>query len=306
MEGPLFAHVGIDENGLGPQLGPLVVTGILATASAEGQRYLRSLDLATMPRIDDSKKVAAFGNTGLAEAWARALCPEAESPDALIAQLTLLPMAELKSLCPTVAEPQCWAPGGRFSAPPSLVAEVARDRDALRAQGVTLTTVRSAVLCSERLHRLKNSGRTLFEIDLHAMEDLLIAFRSMAGRELEATCGKVGGIGKYLSKLGPLAGTLATIEHEERARSTYRFAGLGRVSFVMDADGSDILVALASLVGKYVREVLMGKVADFYLARDASLQRPSGYRDPVSGRFVLATVALRAALGVPDRCFLRP
>jgi ribonuclease HII len=306
LEGPAFSHVGMDENGLGPQLGPMVVTGVLARVSERGARYLRALDLRSMPRIDDSKKVAAFGNTGLAEAWARALCPGAASPDEIIERLSLMPERELRAPCPSGVAPQCWAAGGGFSAPDSLVAAVEADRAALLAEGVELAQARSVILCSERLHRLKGGGRSLFQIDLNAMEQLLLAFREQTPGDLEAVCGKVGGFNRYLANLGPLSGRLATIEEEGRPRSTYRFAGLGRVSFVRDADGTDALVAIASLVGKYLREVLMGKVASFYLARDAALIRPSGYRDPVTARFVLATVEARRAAGVPERCFLRP
>jgi hypothetical protein len=185
-----------------------------------------------------------------------------------------------------------------------MVARVREDLAGLRARGVELLAPRSVYVCPSRLHDAKARGESIFDTDLHSMERLLLSFSDLG--PFDAVCGKVGGYHRYLAKLGPLAGYPAAIEEEGAARSAYVFAGLGRAAFVRDADGADLLVALASLVGKYAREVLMGNVARYYTARDPDLPRPSGYRDPVTGRFVLATAARRRSLGVPDRCFLRP
>jgi ribonuclease HII len=302
----MAALVGIDENGLGPRLGPLVVTGVLAEATPEGARWLRGDGAGAMSRIDDSKKLASFQRPEVAEAWARVLAPSAD-PDGLIEAVSLLDRRELRRLCPSAAvEAQCWSAPLSFEARPSLLDAVRGDLDELRGRGVELRAVKSVILCSERLHRQRAAGATLFDIDLHAMEQLLLALRERASTDIDAVCGKVGGLDRYLPRLGPLAGYPAVAEVEGRAASRYRVAGVGTVAFVRDADGSDLLVSLASLVGKYMREALMAKIADHYLAADPSLPRPSGYRDPVTGRFVDGTGPRRRLEQVPDRCFLRP
>jgi ribonuclease HII len=298
--------VGIDENGLGPRLGPLLVTGVLASASAEGARWLRSEGAGAMARLDDSKKLASFHRPEVAEAWARALVPGALDPDALVEEVSLLRQDELRALCPRHVEAQCWSPSPPFQADTRVQAEVASDLEDLRRRGVRVLAVRSAILCSERLHRSRDAGHSLLTTDLHAMESLLLALREQADGEIDAVCGKVGALDKYLPRLGALSGIPATIEEEGKAASRYRFAGLGSVAFVRDADSSDLLVALASLVGKYLREVLMSKIAAYYLRQDPSLPRPSGYRDPVTARFVEGSASLRRLALVPDRCFLRP
>jgi hypothetical protein len=61
---------------------------------------------------------------------------------------------------------------------------------------------------------------------------------------------------------------------------------------------------LASLVGKYVRELLMARIARFY-PRDDGSASPSGYHDPVSAAFVTSTARLRQRRRVPDVCFER-
>jgi len=301
-----LALVGIDENGLGPKLGPLVVTGVLARVTPGGARWLRSEGAGAMAHLDDSKKLASFKKPQVAEAWARALSPGASGADELVEGLSLLSRRELRAYCPSGVEAQCWGPGPGFVAQPGLLAEVRGDIEDLRGRGVELVGARSMILCPERLHRERGEGATLFDIDLHAMERLLLALREEAGVEIDAVCGKVGGLDRYLPRLGPLSGVLATTEVEGRAASRYRVAGLGTVAFVRDADGSDLLVALASLIGKYLREALMGKIAAHYLAGDPALPRPSGYRDPVTERFVQGTEARRRLEQVPDRCFLRP
>jgi ribonuclease HII len=112
-------------------------------------------------------------------------------------------------------------------------------------------------------------------------------------------------MGDYSKFFGPLSGYLHAVLEQGRGRSAYRFPGLGEVHFVRDADASDPLVMLASLVGKYVRELLMNRVARFYVADHEPDARPSGYHDPHTARFVQATALLRLQRSVPNGCFER-
>jgi hypothetical protein len=61
---------------------------------------------------------------------------------------------------------------------------------------------------------------------------------------------------------------------------------------------------LASLVGKYVRELFMSRIAGHYPGDDEA-PRPSGYHDPVTARFVERTALVRKRRRLPDRCFER-
>jgi hypothetical protein len=142
-------------------------------------------------------------------------------------------------------------------------------------------------------------------MDLHAMEALVLALQELAGTEVLAVCGKVGGIGNYPKFFGPLAGRLHTALEQSPARSTYRLPGLGTLSFVRDVDAVDPLVMLASLVGKYLRELLMGRIARRYAADAGAQPPPSGYHDPRTAQFVQRTAAARRRLRVPSTCFER-
>src|SRR4051812_4264388 len=67
-------YVGIDENGMGPRLGPLIVTSILAEVDEAGAKIVASRPRgAIAKRIGDSKKLVAFEDSALGEAWARAI-----------------------------------------------------------------------------------------------------------------------------------------------------------------------------------------------------------------------------------------
>lgn len=304
---PISYRIGADENGLGAQLGPLVVTAVLARVSSDGQRALsRRLPKRIAKDLDDSKRLVAHNNVSLGEAWARTLAaPRANNPQDVLAQLLLEDSAQLRLPCPKHVESQCWSTANEaFAAAPEMLTRIEGHVAALRAKGIELCRVRSSVICTRLLNDAKASGTTRFSVDLHAMERLVLALRQEAGADVHAVCGKVGGIGEYSRFFGPLSHRLHAIISEARPHSAYRFPGLGELHFVQDADATDPLVMLASLAGKWVREILMARIVRFHAAGDGALHA-SGYNDPVSKRFVESTRLARKKKRVPDTCFVR-
>lgn len=306
---PPRVRLGVDENGLGARLGPLVVTAVAARVDAGGRAALeRPLPRALRADLDDSKRLVAHGDVALAEAWARALMPAAVTPAELFTRITLEGERDLRADCPGAAEPQCWhLEGERFCAPAPLLARVARHVDALRELGVEIAGARSSVVCVRRLNEARARGVNRFAVDLHAMERLVLEAREAHGLAVEAVCGKVGGIGAYGPCFGPLAGRLHVVVEEGRASSVYRFPGLGELRFVRDADAADPLVMVASLIGKWLRELLMARIGRFHQrALGAAVDNgPSGYHDPVTAAFVRRTLPIRQAASIPDGCFER-
>jgi hypothetical protein len=119
---------------------------------------------------------------------------------------------------------------------------------------------------------------------------------------------------EYDRFFGPLAGRLHTSLQVSRQRSAYYFPGLGELHFVQDADARDVLVMLASLVGKYVRELLMARISRFYDGAEAppstgaaagTALGVSGYHDERTDAWVAATAARRRTLRIVDDCFER-
>ena len=306
-------RLGLDENGLGPRLGPLIVTAAHATLNEQGAaRFTRALPKSIRADLDDSKALVSCHNYSLAEAWARVVVRrqsgvDAPSPEALLQKLAGDSVAELLPLCPPSTSKQCWFKGGEtFVSDEEQCARVEQHLHKLEQLGIHLETVRSEVICTGKLNALKQQGIHRFSADLHAMERLILRLQHDAAAPVEAVCGKVGGIGKYEPFFGPLAGRLHTALEEGQAKSSYYFPGIGMIHFVRDADASDPLVMLASLVGKYLRELLMGRIARFYRDQvEEDYQTPSGYHDPVTAQFVEQTAGYRKKLKIVQDCFER-
>lgn len=310
-------RVGADENGLGARLGPLTVTAVLAQVSQKGARLLRRrLPAALRGDLNDSKVLVSCHDVSLAEAWARALverlCPNspATNPDELFRILSHHTPEQLTAPCPPSTRAQCWTPGKEtFTSTPEQLARMRQHLNFLELRGVQFRGLLSSVVCNGRLETLKEKGINRFSADLHQMEELMLRMRALAEADIEATCGKVGGMTQYGRFFGPLSDRLHVCLGETAAESAYAFPRLGTVRFLRDADASDPLVMLASLVGKYVRELLMRRIAHYYVDHlvlgEERFVVPSGYHDPVSNRFVLATAEARRKLAIVDTCFQR-
>ncbi len=313
---PFFA-VGIDENGLGPRLGPLVVTAVALEASAGAERAAMSKPTKTLaPRLGDSKALVRYGGSSLGEAWARAIATRLgfgslDDPDALAHAFFLDDKAVLRSPCPPAlqlasAGGQCWGVMGEaFGSDDASVAQASRDLDRLEKRGLRVRALRIGIVCTQRLNEAAARGVSRFAVDLHTMERLVLSLREELGHDVVAVCGKVGGYDRYGDAFGPLGGRLHIAMEEGRARSEYRFPGVGQIAFVRDADASHLIVSLASLVGKWARDLLMSRIVRYYRAGDAGLPDASGYHDPVTKRFIDATALTRKHRGLPDACFER-
>ena len=295
------------------------MTAVLARVNEQGRRTLsRKLPRAIRADLDDSKRLLSHTDVALGEAWARVLAHEggpATSPTELFERLSLEGSDKLQKPCAAHVAGQCWNDRGEaFRAEPEIIERVTQHRRALAERGVELLTVRSSVLCTKQLNDAKGRGTNRFVADLNAMEALVLELRAHAGADVEAVCGKVGGIAEYSKFFGPLSGRLHAIMGEGRARSGYRFPGLGEIHFVRDADAADPLVSLSSLIGKYVRELFMSRIGQHYEPRteltadgvdENEERRPSGYHDPVTAGFVLRSALLRRKRKIPDHCFER-
>ncbi len=304
--------LGIDENGLGPRLGPLVVTSVVARVTDGGHKRVVSRPRGALrSRLGDSKRLVAYGDSSLGEAWARAIVrrsgqTEPSAPEELVRILSLDGAEALRAPCPGDHAGQCWsADRESFAADPELVLQVGRDLARLDGGGIRVLHAACVVTCARRLNEGIARGLTRFHLDLHAMERLALEARARAGVDVAATCGKVGGFARYPPAFGPMSGRLHAVAEEGRARSEYVVPGLGSIAFVRDADDKHLLVSMASLIGKWVRDLLMARIVRYHRADDPDLPNASGYHDPVTTRFVEATRLTRQKSALPDECFER-
>lgn len=296
---------------MGPRLGPLVVTSLLVRVDDAGRKLATSRPRgAIKKRIGDSKKLVAFADSALGEAWARAIVArsgaEPQTPDELVGALAIDPAEQLRAPCPSHHVDLCWsAEGEAFTADAAEVAKCKRDLDKLEERGLSVVRARVAIVCTRALNDAVDRGLSRFDVDLHTMERLVLSARADAGEDLVALCGKVGGFDFYSDRFGPLAGRLHAILVEGRKRSEYQMPGIGRLAFVRDADESHLVVGLASLVGKWMRDHLMRRVVRFHRAVVPDLPDASGYHDPITTRFIAASALVRKQRRVEPACFER-
>ncbi|MBI5516896.1 MAG: hypothetical protein HY909_24150 [Deltaproteobacteria bacterium] len=298
---------GLDENGLGPRLGPLLVTAC-ALETRLPEEALAAV--ARRARIEDSKARCAHGAMASVEAQVLALLDvhrglRPGTFDALLAALHHPSAEDLRAPCPAGEAPrQC------FSAPLALPAfgpgPAETDREAARSlqrEGVAWVYARASVVCAGRLNAARARGQSRFDVDLSRMLDL-VAEASRACGALDVTCGRVGGRADYLPAL---TGRFALAQELERSPrcSRYRVPGVGAVAWRVDADATHPAVALASMVGKYLRELWMERQHRYYALAVDGLGRASGYHDPVTARWVEATRLVRAQRGIDGACFER-
>ena len=304
--------VGVDENGLGPRLGPLIATMVsLEVASYERPQRARLQRVAARVGIGDSKQTSAFGHMRVAEGLALAIMESLHGKlprnvDELLDLLELDGSELLRAGCPDRSRAQCWSFEVSLPAFDGDVAEGRAQLARLRKHGVHLHAARSIVTCAGRMNEQLRQLGSRSSVDLAMFERLVLAAASASGdAELEIVLGMVGGIRDYERYFSLLSPESVSDAQRTKQAVSYRVAGVGSLSFEIDADARHLPVALASMVGKYVRELGMERQNRFYAHHQPSLPQPSGYYDPVTRSFIEQSRRLRTRLGIVDDCFER-
>ena len=301
--------VGVDENGLGPRLGPLIATSVCVEVDVYERARLQRV--AARVGIGDSKQTSAFGQMRVAEGLALAIMESLHgrapsSVDELLSQLELDGPELLRKSCPSRSRAQCWSFDVQLPAFDGVVAEGRVQLARLRKHGVSVRSARSVVTCAGRMneHLRRLGSRTV--VDLLMFERLVLAAAESEGAaELEIVLGMVGGIRDYERYFSLLPPERVSEPLRTKQAVSYRVAGVGSLSFEIDADARHLPVALASMVGKYVRELAMERQNRFYAHHQPDLPQPSGYYDPVTLRFIEQSRRLRTRLGIASDCFER-
>lgn len=303
--------LGVDENGLGPVLGPLVATSV----ALQMPRYERSAlcQRGLSLGLTDSKESGGFGQMQFAESVALALLAgqrggaAPRSADAVLDQVFHNGRPRLRACCPddpTAA--QCWSIDLSlpiFGGDPAVGQEVL-DKLIGRSK-LRILDIRSHVACAGVLNAERASGKHKFDVDFDLFEELIASTHLTHGAPLLAVCGMIGGIRDYAPRFSRFDRDRIHHVPGRRGQRRYAIEGVGEIRFEIDADARHLPVALASMVGKYVREICMRRIGEFYRQGNPDLALASGYRDPVTRRFIDATALLRKRFGIAKECFRR-
>jgi ribonuclease HII len=314
--------IGIDEAGYGPNLGPLVMTSVACRVPEDlagtclWQVLRAAVRRAAEPDdgrllVEDSKVVysTARGLHALETGVLAALPPAPAGPDlslarylhwvapAAPAELAAEPWYQGASVLPVIAEPVgCGEAATRFA-------------DASRQGGVVWGEVRSVVVCPARfngvLDRRGSKGAVLAE----GLKELLRWNRDSLGDEaLSFFIDKHGGRNAYAPMLqDALEDGMVMAQQESLARSSYTVLGTSRdirITFQPRADAEHFCVALASMVSKYLREVLMLEFNRFWQAQVPGLKPTAGYPGDAA-RFLEAIRPALGRLGVAESAVWR-
>jgi ribonuclease HII len=285
---------GIDEAGFGPILGPLIISSstfslphnllasdlwqVLRKSVSDRRKHLSGRLLIT-----DSKKAytRSLGIGHLQRTVLSILRYLNKEPS------TLTELIEL--LCPSCLGRLSDYPWYRDIADYSLSMdtfdkEVASAvlADDLASNGIKLLDLKSCCLdvayYNKMIESVKNKANVLFGATCSLIKS---AYDNFAGEDLQIIVDRQGGRVHYRKNLQLMFDDMELkILLETPTTSSYELQADGRsmrIHFVVGADGRFLPVSLASMVSKYIRELMVGCMNRYFAGLSADLKPTAGY-----------------------------
>lgn len=286
--------IGTDEAGYGPNLGPLVIT---ATAwelpegmspsemweSVEDAVSVKAARGDTRLHIADSKQVYSSGKS--IRNLERGVLSCLRQTEPAVATVSVLGTTLSGK---SFTEEYLQAIGGQETASPNLPVaasseDLTRDSAALRASlaaaGIRFHGARSAIVFAPEFNRRvaehNSKGVVLSTETLRLVRESVDSF----GHDVPkgwVVCDKHGGRNRYDDLIADaFDGELVFRKTESGPRSVYR---LGEIEFCFRTKAEEVLpVAVASMISKYTREVIMKQFNAYWQSHINDLKPTKGY-----------------------------
>ena len=288
---------GIDEAGFGPVLGPLVVSAaafevpdravdmsmwrlLTAAVSRKPARRGGKVPIADSKKLYSRRRVRPLQH--LERAVLAMLATTGRKPSSLGRLLRILaPEA------PGLLRQYPWYAGADVELPHNVSAlEVEFAANSLAAAmekaRVRLVAMRCQVIPAGEFNRIvratRNKSSTLFDTTMR-----LVAYlgRRHGGKPMKIHIDRHGSRRSYLRGLQRAFGScdFKVIDESEKL-SAYRITAAGRsaeIHFIVNGEDKHLPVALASMMSKYVRELMMLMLNSFWAARVPDLAATAGY-----------------------------
>ncbi|MBW8041270.1 MAG: hypothetical protein FVQ85_14875 [Planctomycetes bacterium] len=286
--------VGIDEAGFGPILGPLVVSSSTFSLGHDligadlWQALRRSLAkkrkrLAGRVLISDSKKAysKSLGTKHLERTVFACLKCLGKEPGTLGELISLL--------CPDCLErldDYPWYKGAGDCSIDAERADIALASavltDDMATNDIKLLGLKSCCLdvahYNKMVSSVKNKARVLFTATSRLIKN---AFDEFGGDELQILVDRQGGRVRYRATLQRMFADMELkILSESPSASSYELGADGkkmRLHFVVGADERFLPVSLASMVSKYLRELLVANINRYFTGFHTELRPTAGY-----------------------------
>jgi len=287
-------YVGIDEAGLGPILGPLVVSAAAFSLPAEKantdmwQLLADSVSankkhLAGRILVCDSKKAytPAVGIGFLEKTVLTFLKLYSKTPQTSAELLDLLcPQNKGKILespwYKTIDQEQIKSNADEISISASVL------KRNLASAGINIVFLRSCCLdaasFNELAEKMRNKSAMVFHLVCRLIDETIWASRH---NNFHFVIDRQGGRMRYAQQLRTMFSRMdLKIISEDENLSSYQLTTADksiRVDFKVKADGECLPVCLASMVCKYIRERLMISFNNYFIGKCAELKPTAGY-----------------------------
>ena len=310
--------LGIDENGLGPIMGPLVVTGVLAQGQEDisdwfpgvedSKTFFRSRDIKSLKKMEEMAIAAFFAvynylPTGPMELIGKISgspsCPFVIPPSFVIPAEAGIHCGYEKSLCyKNVPDSFLWAE----------ISDAEKQGNELKKwmerEKYVLKQIKCKVVCPYNFNTFIEDGNSKFFLDFVKFTEII---KDIGKNNMDIFAGKIGGLKRYLPYLRySFQGWEITKIEEKKELSFYhliknkitRF----KIGFYLNVEKVSFLAALSSIIGKYVREIFMYGI-NVSLGNNKNMV--SGYRDKRTTAFISKNRSLFKTLNIPEKCLFR-